>query len=252
MSVSSSIDGAVTVVTMESENGLNVATVPQMTELTDALSELAGDEAVRAVVLTGAGDRAFCAGADIKHMSALDAVGAGEWGRLGQEVGHLLETMPQVTIAAVNGLALGGGCELALACDIRYASSTARFGQPEINLGIIPGWGGTQRLARIAGVGLAKELVLTGRLVGAEEAEKRGLVTAVADPVLDRTLETARLVASKSGAALAAAKALCNSALQGDLDASLRREGEKLGELIVGEDGREGLTAFLEKREPRF
>jgi enoyl-CoA hydratase len=252
MGVTSRIDGAVAVVTMESENGLNVATVPQMTELRDELSTLAGNEDVRGVVLIGAGDRAFCAGADIKHMSELDAAGAAEWGRLGQEVGHLLETMPQVTIAAVNGLALGGGCELALACDIRYASSTARFGQPEINLGIIPGWGGTQRLARITGVGFAKELVLTGRLVGAEEAEKRGLVTAVGDPVLERALETAQLVAAKSREALAAAKALCNSALQGELDAALRREGEKLGELIVGEDGREGLTAFLEKRDPRF
>ena len=148
MSVTTTIDGAVALVTMESENGLNVADVPTMTALRSELIELVGSGEVRVVVLTGAGERAFCAGADIEYMSGVDEAGAAEWAQLGQEVAHLLETMPQVTIAAVNGLALGGGCELALACDIRYAASTARFGQPEINLGILPGWGGTQRLAR--------------------------------------------------------------------------------------------------------
>jgi enoyl-CoA hydratase len=252
MSVTTSIDGAVALVTMESENGLNVATVALMTALRDELTDLVGSDEVRAVVLTGAGERAFCAGADIKYMSGVDEAGAEEWARLGQEVAHLLETMPQVTIAAVNGLALGGGCELALACDIRYASSSARFGQPEINLGILPGWGGTQRLARATTIGFAKDLILTGRLVGAEEAQAHGLVSAVADPILDKALETGRSVAGKSAVALAAAKALCNEALQGNLDSSLQREGSELGALIVGEDGREGLAAFLEKREASF
>jgi enoyl-CoA hydratase len=252
MSVTTTIDAAVALVTMESANGLNVADVATMTALRAELLELAGNPEVRAVVLTGAGDRAFCAGADIKYMSSVDEDGAAAWARLGQEVAHLLETMPQVTIAAVNGLALGGGCELALACDLRYASPSARFGQPEINLGIVPGWGGTQRLARATTIGFAKELILTGRVVDAEEAYARGLVDAVHDPVLEKALETAKLVAVKSGVALAAAKQLCNEALQDDLDASLQREGAKLAELIAGEDGREGLAAFLEKREPRF
>src|SRR5262249_53384281 len=155
------------------------------------LLDLCGNDEVRAVVLTGSGDRAFCAGADIKYMSEVDEAEGVGWAELGHEVTHLLETMPQGTIAAVNGLALGGGCEIALACDFRYASSSARFGQPEINFGIMPGWGGTQRLARTTSLGFAKELILTGRLVNADEALQRGLVNAVHDPVLDKALEAA-------------------------------------------------------------
>src|SRR5207253_11076241 len=129
------------------------------------------------------------------------------------EAARLLETMAKPTIAAIDGFALGGGCELALACDIRIASSSAKFGQPEINLGIVPGWGGTQRLARICGVGVAKELIFTGRTVGADEALRIGLVNELADPVLDKALETARALAAKSAAALATAKRAINLAL---------------------------------------
>ena len=170
----------------------------------DRLLELGGDAGARVVVLTGAGDRAFAAGADIKYMSGLSADQAQEWGELGHEVGRLLETGPQPSIAAVNGLALGGGCELALACDIRYAAATAKIGQPEINLGIIPGWGGTQRLARVCGLGVAKDLILTGRPVSAEEALRINLVSAVFEPgeLMERTLETAR-AACVEGAARA-------------------------------------------------
>jgi enoyl-CoA hydratase len=207
---------------------------------------------VRCVVLTGAGEKAFVAGADIKYMSGLDVEGAKAWGALGHEAARLLETMPKPTIAAVNGFALGGGCELALACDLRYASSRAKLGQPEINLGIIPGWGGTQRLARATSLGLARELIYTGRLVDAEEALARGLVEAVHDPVLEKALETARLLASKSAVALNAAKDLVNRALQGDHAENLAAEGEWFGELFASEDAREGLAAFVEKREPRF
>jgi len=160
--------------------------------------------------------------------------------------------MPKPTIAAINGFALGGGCELALACDLRYASATSKLGQPEINLGIIPGWGATQRLARACGIGFAKELILTGRLVDAEEALRRGLVDELADPVLDRALETARVLAAKSPLALAAAKEAVNRALQGDHAENLRREADRFGELFASADAKEGLTAFVEKREPRF
>ena len=206
------------------------------------------------IVLTGAGDRAFMAGADIKYMSGLGVEQAKDWGELGHQVAQLLETSAKPTIAAVNGFALGGGCELALACDIRYAASTARFGQPEINLGIIPGWGGTQRLARVCGLGVAKDLILTGRLVDAEEALRLGLVSAVYAPeeLLERALETARLLASKSPLALQAAKVALNHALQGDHVENLMREADQFGELFASEDAGEGLTAFVEKREPRF
>jgi enoyl-CoA hydratase len=228
--------------------------VSTLTALRDRLRELAADEATRVVVLTGAGDRAFAAGADIKYMSGLSVEEAKEWGALGHEVGTLLESMPKPTIAAVNGFALGGGCELALACDIRYAASTAKIGQPEINLGIIPGWGGTQRLARVAAVGVAKELIFSGRTVGAEEAARRGLVEAVFEPdeLMEKTLELAQLLASKSPRALAAAKQAINRAFQGEHAANLQVEADSFGELFASEDAKEGLAAFVEKREPHF
>jgi enoyl-CoA hydratase len=231
---------------------MNALDRPTLEKLRDGLRELAEDPEARVVVLTGTGERAFVAGADIKYMSGLDVEEAKQWGGLGHECGRLLETMPKPTIAAVNGFALGGGCELALACDFRYAASTARFGQPEINLGIIPGWGGTQRLARTCGLGVAKELIFTGRLVEATEALRIGLVSAVDDPVLDRARDVARLLASKSPLALAAAKRACNRALQGDHQVNLDREGEDFGHLFASEDAQEGLAAFAQKREPRF
>ena len=216
--------------------------------------ELSGDESTRVVVLTGAGEKAFAAGADIKYMSGLGVAEAKEWGALGHEATRLLETTPKPTIAAVNGFALGGGCELALACDIRYAASSAKLGQPEINLGIIPGWGGTQRLARVAGVGFAKELILTGRTVDADEALRRGLVEAVFEPdeLMAMTLERARQIASKSPLALAAAKEAVNRAFQGEHADNLEHEAESFGDLFGSEDAKEGLAAFVERREPTF
>jgi enoyl-CoA hydratase len=245
-------EDAVAVVTVDRQEALNALDVATLTELRDRLRELAADGAVRAVILTGAGEKAFVAGADIKYMSGLDVEQAKEWGALGHEAGRLLETMPKPTIAAVNGFALGGGCELALACDLRYAATTAKLGQPEVNLGIIPGWGATQRLARVCGLGVAKDLIFTGRVVDAEEALRIGLVNAVHDPVLDKARETAALLASKSPIALRLMKQLANRALGGDHNANLEAEGETFGELFASEDAKEGMTAFVEKREPKF
>jgi enoyl-CoA hydratase len=162
--------------------------------------------------------------------------------------------MAKPTVAAVNGYALGGGCELAVACDLRYASTRARFGQPEVNLGIIPGWGGTQRLARVCGLGFAKELILTGRLVDAAEALQRGLVNAVYEPdeLLPKVLELGRSLAAKSPVALAYAKEASNRALQADHAGSLAHESVLFAALFSTEDAKEGMTAFAEKREPRF
>jgi enoyl-CoA hydratase len=187
-------------------------------------------------------------------MSGLSLEEAKEWGELGQEVGRLLETIPKPTIAAVNGFALGGGCELALACDLRCAASTAKLGQPEVNLGIIPGWGGTQRLARVCGVGVAKDLILTGRVVNADEALRIRLVNAVYEPgeLLEKAMETARALAAKGPLALAAAKAATNDALQRDHIENLQSEAERFGDLFASEDAREGMSAFVDKREPRF
>ena len=247
-------NAAVAIVTVDRPDAMNALDLPTLTELRDRLRELESDSDTRVVVVTGAGDRAFVAGADIKYMSALDVAQAKAWGTLGHETARILETMPQPTLAAINGFALGGGCELALACDIRYAARTAKLGQPEINLGIIPGWGGTQRVARATTLGFAKELVLTGRLVDAEEAERRGLVNAIFDggELMAKTLETARTLAAKSPIALAAAKAATNRALAGDHHENLVAEMNGFGDLFSSEDAKEGMNAFIEKREPRF
>jgi enoyl-CoA hydratase len=247
-------EGGVVVLTIDRPEALNALDVETLTELRNRLLEIREDGETRVVVLTGAGDRAFAAGADIKYMSGLAVEEAKRWGELGQNVGQLLETIPKPTIAAVNGFALGGGCELALSCDIRYAASTAKLGQPEVNLGIIPGWGGTQRLARVCGVGVAKELILTGRTVDAEEALRIHLVNAVFEPgaLMEKTMETARGLTAKGPLALAAAKAATNHALQGDHMQNLVSEAERFGELFASEDAREGMTAFVEKRKPRF
>jgi enoyl-CoA hydratase len=244
----------VAVVTLDRPEALNALDQALLGQLRERLEELAKDGAARVVVLTGAGERAFAAGADIKEMAGMDVEQARAWGQLGHDVASLLETMAKPTIAAVNGFALGGGCELALACDIRYASTTAKLGQPEVNVGIIPGWGGTQRLARVVGLGLAKDLVLSGRTVDAEEALRMGLVSAVFPPaeLMPRTLELARALAAKSPLVLAAAKRMLNRSLQGALDTGLSEEVAAFAELFASEDQKEGMAAFIERRPPLF
>jgi enoyl-CoA hydratase len=252
MSVHLDNRGSAAVVTVDRQEALNALDLPTVQELVAVLHRVAQDDDVRCVVLTGAGERAFIGGADIRYMSRVTREQADEFATLGHEAGRLLETMPKPTIAAVNGFALGGGCEMALACDIRYASAGAQFGQPEVNLGLIPGWGGTQRLARATSLGFAKELVLTGRFVAADEALRRGLIEEIADPVIDKALDVARVIAKKSPAAVAVAKDLCNRALQGAHAENLDAERDSLGDLLVGADAREGLTAFVEKRTPAY
>jgi enoyl-CoA hydratase len=246
-------DGAA-IVTVDRPEAMNALDLEHLEALRDRLAELAADAEARVVVLTGAGEKAFVAGADIKYMQGLDVLGARRWGELGHECGNLLETMPKPTVAALNGFALGGGCELALACDLRLASTNARLGQPEINLGVLPGWGGSLRLARATSLGFAKELVLTGRQVGAEEALERGLVNAVHKPdeLREKTLELCRTLAAKSPLALAYAKEAVNLALQGDHRANLATEARLFAMLFATEDQREGMAAFAEKRTPEF
>ena len=233
---------------------MNALDVETLGEVRDRLTELRKDDAVRVIVLTGAGEKAFAAGADIKYMSGLSVEQAKEWAALGHQVGQLLEIAPKVSIAAINGFALGGGCELALACDLRYAASSAKLGQPEVNLGIFPGWGGTQRLARVCGLGVAKDLILTGRVVDANEARRIGIVNDVfeSDELMETTLKIAKLIASKGPLALAEAKAAINHALQGDYVANLEAEAEAFGELFSSKDAGEGMSAFVEKRDPSF
>lgn len=245
---------AVAVVTVDRPEALNALDVEHLRALRDRLGELAHDDSARVVVLTGAGDRAFIAGADIKYMQGLSVLEAREWGGLGHAAALLLETMRKPTIAAINGYALGGGCELALACDLRFASRSAKLGQPEINLGILPGWGGSQRLARATSIGFAKELILTGRNVDAVEAERRGLVNALYEPdeLMTKTFEVASSLAKKSPIALRYAKEAANLALQGGHELNLAQEANLFAMAFSTDDQKEGMAAFVEKRAPEF
>ena len=252
--VAVSVDERVAVVTITRPEVLNALSSAVLDELDAALCTLAADEAVGCVILTGAGERAFIAGADIAEMRTKTPLEARAYAQKGHAVASLIETMAKPVIAAINGFALGGGCELACACDLRFCSPNARFGQPEINLGIIPGWGGSQRLARTTNLGFAKELVLTGRMVSAEEALERGLVNAIhpLERLLEEVTAIARGIATKSPVALDYAKQSANRAFDGDLAANLAREIDLFSILFSTEDTREGLGAFVEKRQAHF
>jgi enoyl-CoA hydratase/carnithine racemase len=247
-------DGGTAIVTVNRPEAMNALDLEHAETLRDRLAELAGDETARVVVLTGAGEKAFIAGADIKYMQGLDVLEARRWGQLGHALGALLETMPKPTIAAINGYALGGGCELALACDLRLASSNARIGQPEIDLGVIPGWGGSVRLARTTTLGFAKALIFSGRPVDAQEALEHGLVNAVYAPeeLRERTLDLCRGLEAKSALALAYAKEAVNLSLQGPHRTNLEVEERLFAMLFASEDQKEGMAAFAEKRPPEF
>ena len=254
MSVDVVRDGGVAVVTVNRLDAMNALDVEHAEALRDHLEDLAADPEARVVLLTGAGDKAFVAGADIKYMQSLGVLEARRWGELGQACANLLETIPKPTIAAINGYALGGGCELALACDIRLASNEAKLGQPEVNLGIIPGWGGSQRLPRIVGLGFAKEIVFSGRAVSAQEAHDWGLVNQIYDPdeLMPAAMKLAHELAKKSPLALAYAKEATNLYLTGEASAHMETELRLFAMLFSSEDQKEGMAAFAEKREPEF
>ena len=242
------------IVTVDRTEAMNAVDLEHLEALHETLAELAADETARVVVLTGAGEKAFIAGADIKYMQGLGVIEARRWGQLGHDCGNLLETMPKPTIASINGYALGGGCELALACDLRLASSNAKIGQPEIDLGIIPGWGGSVRLARTTTLGFAKAMIFSGRPVDAQEALEHGLVNAVYEPgeLREKTLDLCRSLEAKSPLALAYAKEAVNVALQGPHRSNLEIEARLFAMLFASEDQSEGMAAFAEKRPPEF
>ena len=241
----------VTVNRIRAMNALNDETI---TELLDIFSDLSEDPEVRVIILTGAGEKAFIAGADISELKVCDAEMGAEKSRRGHQLMHLIEGMPKVVIAAVNGFALGGGCEIAMTCDIRLASENARLGQPEVNLGIIPGYGGTQRLARLVGKGKAKQLIFTGDLIDAKEAYRIGLVEEVypQTELLDKAKQLAGKILSKGPLAIVAAKRCINEGLEKDLTSGCEEEITEFGKIFGTEDKTEGTTAFLEKRKPEF
>lgn len=247
------IKDAVAVITITREKALNALNTGLIAELRRFFMESWKQRDFRCVVITGAG-KAFVAGADIGELSQLDVTGATHKMHVGQYLMKTIENFPCPVIAAINGFALGGGCELAMACDIRLASEKAKLGQPEVNLGVIPGYGGTQRLARLVGRGKAKELIFTGDMISADEAHRIGLVDEVypAEELMEKAMEMANKIASKSGPSIASAKELINRGLDVNLSAGCDFEKMHFGNLYGGGDAVEGLKAFLEKRPPKF
>ncbi len=241
-------------VTVNRPDKLNALNAETISELARAFCAVRDDAKVGAVILTGSGEKAFIAGADIGDLSKLDARGAKQAALLGQEVMGLIEHLGKPVIAAVNGFALGGGCEIALACTFRVASENARFGQPEVNLGLIPGYGGTQRLTRLVGRGRGLELVLTGDQVDAQEALRIGLVNHVypREKLLAEAEGIARKILSKAPLAVRAALEAVNRGLETTLEEGLLLEADLFGLCAASEDWKEGTKAFLEKRKPAF
>jgi enoyl-CoA hydratase len=244
----------IAVVTLNRPKALNALNAALMTELDTLAGALAKDDSVKAVIITGAGDKAFVAGADITEMQPMSAVEGRNWGKFGQAVMDKIENLPQPVIAAVNGFALGGGCELAMACDIRIASEKAKFGQPEVTLGIPPGFGGTQRLSRLVGKGRAKELLFTGDMIDAQEAYRIGLANKVvpAEELMDVAKALAQKIMSRGPIAVQVCKAAVNEGLDTDLQTGVAYEAEVFGLCFATADQKEGMAAFVEKRKAAF
>jgi len=242
----------VAVLTVNRPAALNALDPDTIRELGTALRQLEEDRDVHVVVLTGAGDKAFIAGGDISVMVSLGPLEAREAARSAQKLFCQIEKMPKVVIAAINGYALGGGCELAMACDIRLAAESAKIGQPEVNLGIIPGWAGTQRLPRLVGKGVAKQMLLTGEMISARRAQAIGLVNEVYpdDELLSAARELAVRIAAKPQVAVRLIKEAVDNGLEMSSERAFEYEADLFGLCFATEDQKEGMNAFLQKRPP--
>jgi enoyl-CoA hydratase len=247
-------DNGIGMITLNRPKALNALNSELLTELNGLLDEIAQDESVKVVIVTGAGDKAFVAGADIAEMQSMSPMEGRAFGKFGQGIFNKLENIPQPVIAAVNGFALGGGCELAMACDIRIASDRAKFGQPEVSLGIVPGFGGTQRLPRLIGKGRAKELLYTADMINAEEAYRIGLVNKIvpADELLSTAKELAEKIMARAQVAVQLCKAAVNTGMDIDLESGIAYEAEVFGLCFASADQKEGMSAFVGKRKPNF
>ena len=247
-------DGDLAVVTIDRQEKLNALNAEVLAELGEVFERLRDDQDVRGVVLTGGGTKAFVAGADIGELARLDPVGGVALSRRGQDLFLAIERFPKPVLAAVGGFALGGGCELALACHLRLAGDNARFGLPEVGLGVIPGYGGTVRLARLVGLGRAVEMILSGEMIDAARAAEIGLVSAVVPraELLERGKELLRRITRNGPVAVRLALESIYAALDADTRGALDREAALFGLLAATSDMREGTGAFLEKRKPQF
>ena len=242
------------IVTVEREEALNAMNPTVLHELYDNISSSISDKNIGAIIITGSGDKAFIAGADIKLMEKLDKKGGKEFGELGQKVTNLIEESPIPVIAAINGFALGGGCEIALACHLRFASKNAKFGQPEVKLGLIPGWGGTQRLPKIIGKGNAIELIIGGHIIDSNEALRIGLVNKVfdQDKLLDEAISFAKIITANGPFAVSQSLKCINDSSNYSLAEGLKKEVEQFSDLFESQETNEGLKAFVEKRKANF
>jgi enoyl-CoA hydratase len=247
-------DGAVARLTINRPDKLNALNLQVLARLAQRLEEIEHDDAIRVVVLTGTGNRAFVAGADIAELAPMDYHQAMEFSTIGNDVLKTIEKSARPFIAAVNGFALGGGCELALACDVILASTTARFGFPEVTIGVIPGFGGTQRLARLIGRNSAKHWVMTGDVYSAEEAQRIGLCYRLFPPeeLMDAALKSAEKMAGRAPLAVAECKRIINRGIQLPLEYALEAESRAFARCFQTEDQSEGMAAFAEKRKPVF
>ncbi len=248
------VEEGVAIITFNRPKALNAMNSETMRELKDAVTVCKDDDSVKAIILTGAGDKAFIAGADISEMQNLEPQDALKFMELGHDTLRLLETLPKPSIAAINGFALGGGTEISMACDMRFASENARFGQPEILLGLIPGWGGTQRLPRLIGMGRAKEIVLGGGQLDAQRAYEVGLVNKIypADRLMEETKKFAKKLAGMPVFTMKMAKHSINFGYDLSLDNAIRLEVECCAQCFSTKDQKEGMAAFLEKRKANF
>ena len=246
------VQGAVAILTINRPEALNALNSQVLSDLDEAITKVEADDSVHAVILTGAG-RSFVAGADIGEMKGFSARDGKKFGVHGGGVFLRLENLSKPVIAAVNGFALGGGCELAMSCDIRLASEKAKFGQPEVGLGITPGFGGTQRLPRIVGISKAMELILTAKVINAAEAERIGLVSAVYPPeeLMDKAVELANAICANAPIAVAESKRCIRMGMQTDIATGSAFEAEAFGVTCGTEDKDEGMGAFLEKRQEK-
>ena len=248
------VSDKIATITINRPDKLNALNHDTLSELNLVVEKIKTDESVHVVIITGAGEKAFVAGADIEELSELNAVRGTEFSEFGQSIFSTIENLDKPVIAAVNGFALGGGCELALACHIRLASNKARFGQPEVGLGAIPGYGGTQRLARQINKGRALEYILTGDMIHADEAYRIGLVNRVyaSDELIPKAEEMAQKIISKGRFAVSASIKAVNAVDQLSLSEGLKLEAKLFGSCCETEEFKEGTTAFLEKRKPNY